>query len=119
MAKDKKAIGAGAIIVVLLALLYLGRRVRPREGGQVFGKIVDEAGEPLSSVIVRFVSIESAEWTGDVETDLYGLFTKDVPAGKYTVSFIKTGYYATDRTVTVTTPYATGLGTIVMYGLVL
>jgi len=107
---QKVAIGIG-VIGGALALYFLTRR-KP-SGGQVFGKIVDEMGEPLSGVIVRFVS---GEWTSDAETDNYGLFIKNnLPVGEYTVSFIKTFYTATNRTVTVSPEHAAGLGTIVMY----
>lgn len=107
---QKLAIGFG-VIGGVLALYFLATR-KP-SGGQVFGKVVDENGDPLKQVIVRFVS---EAWTSDAETDNYGLFIKNnLYPGEYTVSFIKIGYYATDRTVTVKAEYATGLGTIMMY----
>jgi len=111
---EKLGIGIG-LIGGVLALYFLATR-KP-SGGQVFGKVVDEMGEPLRGVIVRFTwYVDGEEWYRDAVTDAYGLFIRDgLPVGQHTVSFIKTFYTTTNRTVTVTLEHAVGLGTIVMY----
>jgi hypothetical protein len=108
-ATQKLAIGLG-VIGGALVLYFLTRKPSPT--GNIWGIVVDETGDRLSGVRVQCVS---ERWQGEVYTDAGAFVLNDIPTGEYTVSFIKTGYSTPDRTVTVTTPYAIGLGTIVMY----
>lgn len=76
--------------LVLLAVLVLIHSILFAQNGKVTGKVLNSKNEPLNGV-----SVNISGASGGTTTNIEGVFTLNLPAGKkYTLVFTAVGYTA-------------------------